>query len=262
MTALPGRGWTAMASVGPAIKNCQEQLRKGSQCLRHCMIQIRWLTWLSLLQWYMVYVKIELRQDRQESRKRIEKGEDFIDCLMRSRSFVSVFFHRPEAWSICVNSPRPWFSPGWERTPMEWPLEALKNGSLKFEMIHKWFMIEERRQNSQTVQDFKIGDWDGEDSAQLWGEFRLRAKTRCVRLECTAAASQRVASVESQPMVRQPSTSHFWIKLRPAQELELKTINANTVCIKTAKHVTYITKKSNCVFQKKNGSTLVTWLIH
>jgi len=148
MTALPGRGWTAMASVGPAIKNCQEQLRKGSQCLRHCMIQIRWLTWLSLLQWYMVYVKIELRQDRQESRKRIEKGEDFIDCLMRSRSFVSVFFHRPEAWSICVNSPRPWFSPGWERTPMEWPLEALKNGSLKFEMIHKWFMIEERRQNS------------------------------------------------------------------------------------------------------------------
>lgn len=178
MTALPGRGWTAMASVGPAIKNCQEQLRKGSQCLRHCMIQIRWLTWLSLLQWYMVYVKIELRQDRQESRKRIEKGEDFIDCLMRSRSFVSVFFHRPEAWSICVNSPRPWFSPGWERTPMEWPLEALKNGSLKFEMIHKWFMIEERRQNSQTVQDFKIGDWDGEDSAQLWGEFRLRAKKK------------------------------------------------------------------------------------
>jgi len=90
------------------------------------------------------------------------------------------------------------------------------------------------------------------------GSLGCEQKKRCVRLECTAAASQRVASVESQPMVRQPSTSHFWIKLRPAQELELKTINANTVCIKTAKHVTYITKKATVFFRKKTDRL---WLL-
>ena len=121
-------------------------------------------------------------------------------------------------------------------------------------------MIEERWQtklsNCAGLQNWRLR-W-GRFSAAVRGSLGCEQKKRCVRLECTAAASQRIASVESQPMVRQPSTSHFWIKLRPAQELELKTINTNTPCIKTAKHVTYITKKSKCVFQKKTDRL---WLL-
>lgn len=128
--------------------------------------------WLTLLQWYGL-CKDWIDTGQTGEQKKDRKRWGFYRLPDAKPKFCFSFFS--SNWGLehlCEFSKAMIFS--WLRKDTHGVTP--KNGSLKFEMIHKWFMIEERRQNSQTVQDFKIGDWDGEDSAQLWGEFRLRAK--------------------------------------------------------------------------------------